>query len=760
MGAATERLALLVTADASQAVRAIGDVGTASGRLADTQPRLSRVGQTLTRTLTPAALGFAAAGAVMFQKFDEGADALRAAGATGDGFVESMKRVGNNVPASLGEVGTAMGELYQRTQLTGKPLEELTQQVLELREVGQNVDVEQLTASMAKSGVAAEDMADALDTMYRVSQITGTSVEKLSTLQEQFGAALDLTGLSMEDQLLLLGQFEKSGVNTSTVMSGLTRSLKDFAAAGKDPAAALNETFEAMRNAGSEAESLAIAEGVFGKSAVEVSAAVRNGTLDLNAMQAALSGNTDSIHDAAAGTRDWQETLSMAQNRLVGVLGPLGQYGMAIGGIAAAAGPVMQGLSKMGSVVSGIGNVADSAASGLYGLAGATRQQAAAAGIATVAIGGLVYGLMEMYETNKQNERVAAGFADQIREGGDAVDIFGQAVSEMLSGDNELRDMLNASGESATSLAAAVAEGGATWDEFRQRLLDTGEASDFGAAKLDQLESVYRKGTSAAVEATTATQNQGTANRQTTQTVEELAEQMSGLTSRIEESRQAQLDLLDAQTGAMFGALDYADQQASTAEAVAALAEVERSGTATTDEKAQAHRDAERAVLDESVAAVELAQSMAVANGQSLTAAQRADVQRQALENLKNKFPELNSQIEGYIQALGRIPLSIQTDVRTSGVVAGGQGGQVIRGAVGIRIPGARGQEFPLIAHGGEQVLNPDDADKWRRGQGSGGGSTVVHTTIVLDGEVLSRRTEEHTRKHSEAQYGIPVGVS
>ena len=109
MCAATERLALPVTADASQAVRAIGDVGTASGRLADTQPRLSRVGQTLTRTLTPAALGFAAAGAVMFQKVVEGADALRAAGSDGDGVFVSIEAVGNNVPAWLGEGGTAIG---------------------------------------------------------------------------------------------------------------------------------------------------------------------------------------------------------------------------------------------------------------------------------------------------------------------------------------------------------------------------------------------------------------------------------------------------------------------------------------------------------------------------------------------------------------------------------------------------------------------------------------------------------------------------
>ena len=61
----TERLALIITGDSTDAVKAVDDIGRSSNRLGQTESRLSRVGSTLTQRVTPAALGAGAAFGVM-----------------------------------------------------------------------------------------------------------------------------------------------------------------------------------------------------------------------------------------------------------------------------------------------------------------------------------------------------------------------------------------------------------------------------------------------------------------------------------------------------------------------------------------------------------------------------------------------------------------------------------------------------------------------------------------------------------------------
>lgn len=707
----TERLALIVTGDTSDAVRAIGDLEKTGGRsLGNTENRATRLGSSMSRTLTPAALGAGAAFGVAFMEFDAGADALRAAGAQGDEFTDSMKAVGSQVPASLGEVGTVMGEIFQRTQLTGKPLEELTQRVLELGELGQSVNVEQLTASLAKSGVAAEDMADALDVMFRVSQVTGTSVDKLSQLQEQFGAALDLAGFSMEDQLLLLGQFEKSGVNTSTVMAGMTRGLRDLAASGEDPAQALAEIIDQMKGAKTEAEAVAIANDVFGKSAVEVAAAVRNGTLDLGAMQAALAANDDSISEAAEGTRDWAEKLSMLQNKVVGIIGPVGQYGMALSGIAAGLGPALSGVGKLtdahpklmstlgttGAVVGGAVAVwgawtmmIDDARETGARFADGIRQSTLGVDSSTVSVDRL----REQYTT------LAGGINDVISEynGSNAPwDADKRAEQEQWIEDNTATagsmERIILQSERIASQYGVSEDAAAQWLVAQSQL---GNEFGTGQAALDAYGQQVEENNGLTTEQTQSIEESTAALQEWEAALRAQFDPLFAVNDALRQQKEAQ----DAANGATWL---YGPASAEAYEANLALAEANLTASAAS------------ARLAEGIAngTVSLEESTSVIDGWVAS----GQMSEEQAESVRTQFFLLGLEAD---RLDGRdVKMTVTTDYK--GVPVGGVLKQFAQGG---EVDGPKGAPQLAIVHGGEHVLTVDEVDRLKAGGGTKGAS-------------------------------------
>ncbi len=207
---------------------------------------LTGVGQTMTKTLTPAAVAFGAFALQAFRQADAGLDTLRVkSGLTGDALADlqdSFKDVAGSVTSSLSEIGTVMGELQQRTGLTGDALEELTIQVLNLNEIGNQGSVETITRVFGDWSIATDDQTDALDALFRASQATGPSVDALGQLIVRYGAPLRQMGFGFEQSAALLGKFEKEGVNTELVMGSLRIALGKLARAGvEDVPAAFRE---------------------------------------------------------------------------------------------------------------------------------------------------------------------------------------------------------------------------------------------------------------------------------------------------------------------------------------------------------------------------------------------------------------------------------------------------------------------------------------------------------------------------------------
>jgi len=294
---------------------------------------LKKFGFTSQAQFTKVAGGFglaAAAGTQMFLSLDAGYDAIIAGtGATGvalDGLKESAGNVAREVPNSFAEVGAAIGEVNTRLGLTGEPLEEMTTKFLNLARVTKTDVTEaigEVTRVFGDWGVESDDQSLALDKLFLITQETGIEIGELAEQVVQFGAPLRQLGFSFEEAAALFGKFEKEGVNTTTVMSGLRMGLKDFAAAGLEPKQAFEDLIVTMQDLGPGIEATTLAADVFGvKAGGDMAAAILEGRFSIDDMVESLGDAEGALDTAAEATLSIQDRMAQLSNIVTVALAP------------------------------------------------------------------------------------------------------------------------------------------------------------------------------------------------------------------------------------------------------------------------------------------------------------------------------------------------------------------------------------------------------------------------------------------------------
>lgn len=262
--------------------------------------------------------------------FDEAFDTIRVGtGATGEaleGLKNDFRSVATQVPADFGSVGTAIADINTRLGLTGAPLQKLSTQMLELSRItGTDVgtNIEAITRSFGDAGIATEDFSSTLDALFRASQATGPSVQRLAELGVKYGAPMRQFGFSFEQSAALLGKFEKEGVNTELVMGSLRIALGKLSKAGKDPVEGLQESIDAIQNAGSAAEANSLAFELFGaRAGADMAAAIREGRFEIDELFDTVANGEETVLGAAEDTRDLGESFEILKNKVLVGLQP------------------------------------------------------------------------------------------------------------------------------------------------------------------------------------------------------------------------------------------------------------------------------------------------------------------------------------------------------------------------------------------------------------------------------------------------------
>jgi phage-related minor tail protein len=293
-------------------------------------PRLGTAMQAAVLGAVALAVGAAAGLYAIGDTFDAVSDGLRVGtGASGDalgeleGIVES---IGRSIPADFETIGSAVGDLNTRLGLTGAPLETLASQVVTLDRLGDSVDLNTLTQALSVFGVEAGNESAVLDDLFRVSQATGVGVNELAGNIASGAAALKPFGFTIGESAALLGTLDKAGIDSGSTVSALQRGLVNFAQAGKDPRAALEEVIggiEGYLAVGDTAAAIDVASQVFGtRGAAQFVNAVDSGKLALDDLMGAAGVTGDTILGLGEETSDAAESWQILRNNFLAEVGP------------------------------------------------------------------------------------------------------------------------------------------------------------------------------------------------------------------------------------------------------------------------------------------------------------------------------------------------------------------------------------------------------------------------------------------------------
>ena len=254
-----------------------------------------------------------------WKEYDSGTDIVIAkTGATGqaaEGLEDVFNSVSQKVVASQEDIGTAVGEVSTRFGLTGQDLDTLSTKFLEFSKLNNtdvNSSIDNTQKALSAFGLGSEDAGKLLDVFNKVGQDTGVSMDTLMSGLVQNGTAFQEMGLSVKQSTVLMGQMEKSGANSETVMNGLRKALKNAAAEGKPLDEALVELEDSIKNSSSETEGLNKAYEIFGKSGDQIYGVLKNGTLSFKDISAASLDYKDSVEKTFKNTQDGPEKMALA----------------------------------------------------------------------------------------------------------------------------------------------------------------------------------------------------------------------------------------------------------------------------------------------------------------------------------------------------------------------------------------------------------------------------------------------------------------
>ena len=274
--------------------------------------------------------GSAAAAAVLagsvasFKDLDEGYDVIvKKTGATDDKF-ESLKQTADELFSGstfdMTDIGNALGEVNTRFGYTEDKLKSVTEQYLQFAKIN-DADVSDSISKTARImqawDISADNLPDLLGMITAKGQETGVAVGGLMDKVLDNNATFKEMGLSLEESITLMAQFERNGVNDSTALTAMKTAVKNAAKEGKPLSDVLRENVNDIKNASNETEALQKATELFGtKGAAEMANAIKEGRIDFDNLSGSMSSYKDTVKKTYDATLDPLEESKQVINNL------------------------------------------------------------------------------------------------------------------------------------------------------------------------------------------------------------------------------------------------------------------------------------------------------------------------------------------------------------------------------------------------------------------------------------------------------------
>ncbi|WP_253271626.1 phage tail tape measure protein [Enterococcus casseliflavus] len=322
--------------ETNEALKEQGDVSIDTAKklqkIEEAGEKVSNVGKKMSVGVTAPIMAVGAAGLAAFSEVDEAMDTIiQKTGATGnvaDSLATSFENVGSNTHLELQTVGEAIGEVNTQFGFMDKKLEDSTDYLLKYADIN-NTDVSQ-AAIYARQSIEAyelsyDDLNDVLDVTTKTSQDTGQSVDDLMKKAIDGAPQIKQLGLSFDEGVTLIGKFEQAGVDSSTMLSKMSKASVVYAKDNLSLQDGLKGTIDSILNAKDETEALRIANEVFGKGSDKMVDAIKRGTFTLDDLAKVAKESGGAVADTFAETEDPIDAANRAMNNAKFALADVGE---------------------------------------------------------------------------------------------------------------------------------------------------------------------------------------------------------------------------------------------------------------------------------------------------------------------------------------------------------------------------------------------------------------------------------------------------
>lgn len=706
----SERLALLISLDANQAVRGLETVGKAADRnLGKTESRLDRMGQRFQKAGAGmlATAGLLATG--LYKAGMAAGDLEQAVGGTEAVFKDASGYIDGFAKDAARTMGLSERAFREATTRMGG----------QLKGLGFSID------DAAEKSVVLTQVAADLAATYG-----GTTADAVDALAAAFRGEAD----PAERFNLRLNQ---STVNAKALEMGLAESTSQVSAAAKAQA-----TLALIM------EQSIDAQGQFGRESDTTAGRLQIMNAEFENMKAQLgSAVAPVIADVAGKLADlaaWVSSANEATGGLIGTFAAWGTIGLgAAGGLSLVVGKVIQMRENL-SKLTGPLKTADGGLN-TFGK-----------GLAALGWAGAIFGAIQ--------------FARSLNTVTVDVDELAHATANLnAEQEQQLHTSLRVLAQWG-DLDDVVAQTAASNMEAAERLVDQAEAAGITGDALEELRQILEDKRATEVQATLDQQANAQAMEEAVDAAGGLTVAIDDQTSAYKRHIDALAEATEAVMAQFDSQLRYRRSLDSVEDKLASVLELEQQGKTNTEEHSRAVLAAEDALLDQASAAVKLAEDQAKANGHTLTAQQRTSVYRGELVKLRDSMAPgsaLRNALDSYIAQLDAVPESIRTQAildtsqamarlqelnrqieATSGKTIynyfGGTPGRNANGTSwwpgGMSIVGERGPEIVDLPRG-SRVIDAQDTARML-----GGGGTIVIPVHVGNREIDRIVVDAQTR--------------
>lgn len=248
---------------------------------------------------------------------------VNATGATGEsleGLEASMMSAYSGHHAGLDDTAGAIGEINTRMALTGDELTEVTGLFLDYADItGSNVvgSVQSATKVMNQWGVDMNNVESVLDKLAYAGQISGASVDSLSSTLITGAASFQEIGLTLDSAIQLLADFELAGISGTTAITAMRTAVNNFTSDGLEADSALQTVITEITGMEDSTEATALAVETFGsKAGQQLAAAIRSGTVSIDSFSATLEEAEGTLKKTAEAGETLGEKWEKSNNKI------------------------------------------------------------------------------------------------------------------------------------------------------------------------------------------------------------------------------------------------------------------------------------------------------------------------------------------------------------------------------------------------------------------------------------------------------------